>query len=128
MPLQFTQDELNGFYGTESYHRSCLLFPDIVHTDGVQHVASNGGGWMLDVITSHQSSDTVRSHKLQLWSFHINEDRSCLAICQDGLTEQEIARQILPYTDLTFDMDFILQLGSLDMRTPTWVIMLSNEY
>lgn len=128
MPLQFTQDDLAGFYGTEHYYRSSLLFRDIVHTDGVQYIAGNGGNWMLDVMTSHQIHDTVRSHELQLWSFHVNEDRSCLALCKDGLSDQEITRQLIPYTDLTFDVDFILELGSLDMRTPTWVLMLSGEY
>lgn len=128
MTLQFTQEELDGFYGTEHYYRSSLLFPEIVHTDGVQYIASNGGGWMLDIITSHQIYDTVRNHELQLWNFHVNEDRSCLALCKDGHTEQEITRQLIPYTDLTFDVDFILQLGSLDMVTPAWVLMLTGEY
>lgn len=128
MPIQFTTEELANFYGTEHYYRSSLLFPDIVHTDGVQHIASNGGAWMLDIMTSHQIYDTVRGHELQLWSFHVNEDRSCLVLCKDGHSEQEITSQFVPYTDLTFDVDFILQLGSLDMSTPAWVLMLNSEY
>jgi len=128
MPIQFTTAELATFYGTEHYYRTSLIFPDIVHTDGVQHIASNGGGWMIDVITSYQIYDTVRNHELQLWSFHVNEDRSCLALCTNGLNQQEIIRQLIPVTDLTFDVNFILQLGSLDTVTPTWVLMLTGEY
>jgi len=45
--------DLSQFYGTESYHRTNLFTPKLVHTDGVQYFADQGGCyWFLDIVAS----------------------------------------------------------------------------
>ena len=128
MSVQFNESDLENFTGTMKYYRSSLLFPDIVHTDGVQFVAERGGAWMLDVIVSHQIKSAVHDQEFQVWEFLVKEDGKCQVLCSDGETEAHLTKQDIPYTDLPFDMKFFLQLGSLDLVTPAWVIMLPNEY
>jgi hypothetical protein len=127
MTVTFTKDELQNFSGTERYYRSSLLFPDIVHTDGVQHVATRGGAWMVDVMVSHQTNPKVRREDIQLWEFEVNEQSECKVVCT-GEENTPLVIQEIPYTDLPFTVKFILQLGSIDMVTPAWVIMLPSEY
>lgn len=130
MSVTFTQEELEGFTGTEQYYRSSPFFKDIVHTDGVNHVAMNGGAWMVDVINSHQLNQRVHAAEFQVWDFQVNEDHSCKAVCTDGMSDEEtiLITQEIPYTDLPFNVKFFLELGSLDMVNPAWVILLPSEH
>lgn len=123
----FTLSDLAQFSGTEKYHRSSAFFKDIVHTDGVQFVAEHGGAWMVDVITSYQGYKKFKAEEFQFWKFKVHEDKSCEAICTDG-NNNELVNQKILYTDLTFDVEFYLQLGSIDLKNPMWVIMLPGEY
>jgi len=127
MTVTFTEADLEQFTGTEHYYRSSLLFPGIVHTDGVQHIAQRSGAWMIDVMVSHQTNPKVHNEEIQLWEFQVNDQSECKAICT-GEADEPLVIQDIPYTDLPFTVKFIFQLGSLDMVTPAWVIMLPSEY
>lgn len=50
--------DLAHFHGTIQYHKSNMFTGDrLIHTDGVQYVAENGGAyWLLDLVASHYSS------------------------------------------------------------------------
>lgn len=131
--VTFTQEDLSQFTGTESYYRSSPLVKDIVHTDGIQHIAANGGAWMVDVIVSHQFNKKVRAAEFQVWEFQVNaDDSSCRAVCTDGMSDEAdpapLVAQEIPYTDLKFNVKMFLELGSLDMVNPMWVILLPSEH
>lgn len=126
MTVTFTLEELEQFSGTEKYYRSSLFAQDIVHTDGVQYIAERGAAWMLDVITSHQYYPKVKAEPFQAWEFFVADDKSCRVICTDG-NGHVITSQIVPYTDLPFSITLWLELGSIDLVNPMWVIMLPGE-
>lgn len=126
MSVTFTQEYLEGFTGSEHYYRSSLFTKNIVHTDGVQHVVTRGGAWMVDVIVSYQLKPKIRKEEFQVWKFQLDGKGGCRAVCTDG-DENILVTQEIPLTDLPFDVSLWLELGSLDGITPAWVIMLPNE-
>lgn len=128
MTVTFTEGDLEQFIGTENYYRSSAFTKNIVHTDGVNHVAMNGGAWMIDVITSHQINPNVNAEEFQVWDFQVNEDHSCKAVCTSGDDESILVTQEIPYTDLPFNVKFFLELGSIDMVNPVRVILLPSEH
>ena len=127
MSVKFIEADLESFTDTMDYYRSSPLFKNIVHTDGVQYVAEHGGAWMIDVIVSHQTNPKVHREESQSWEFQVNEKHECKVICK-GEEDSHLVVQEIPFTDLPFNMNFIFQLGSLDLVTPTWVMMLPSEY
>ena len=127
MTVTFTESDLANFSGTEQYYKISPMFKDIVCTDGPAFVAKNGGGWILDVITSHQIYPKVRAEEFQVWDIILNDSGGCDVICTDG-NKNEITRQAVEYTDLPFNLQFFLQLGSIDLLNPMWVLMLPGEY
>lgn len=51
--------ELPNFYGTETYTRWSMLFPNFVLTDGAKYIAESCDAyWLMDAIASH-----VRSYR-----------------------------------------------------------------
>jgi len=45
--------DLSQFTGTESYHRTFMFNPNLVHTDGVQYFAETAGCyWFLDIVAT----------------------------------------------------------------------------
>jgi len=131
MTVNFRQEELEQFTCTTQYYKSSLFIPDLFHTDGVQHVVENGGGWMVDVVASYQIYPKVREAEFQVWDFKINaQDHTCCVTCRDGMGEEAppLAVQNIPYTDLPFDLKMFLELGSLDMIHPAWVLLLPSEH
>jgi hypothetical protein len=63
--------QLDGFSGTEGYHRFSVLFPNLVLTDGVKFFAENAGCfWWLDIIGSYQNlaKKDASLQGLQFWS------------------------------------------------------------
>jgi hypothetical protein len=83
---------------------------------------------MVDVIVSYQTEAKIRAEEFQVWDFRLDGQGGCVATCTDGNDSPPLVKQDIPYTDLTFDVKFFLQLGSIDMETPAWVIMLPGEY
>jgi hypothetical protein len=126
MTVSFALEDLNQFSGTERYYRSSLFAKDIVHTDGVQFIAERGAAWMIDVIISQQIHPKVKAEPFQAWEFFVTEKHECRVICTDG-NEHVVTSQIIPYTDLPFTLTLWLELGSIDMVDPMWVIMLPGE-
>lgn len=130
--VTFTQADLENFIGTENYYRSSPLLPGIFHTDGLHHIAENGCYWIIDLICSHQFNPKVKAAEFQVWEFIVNpEDQTCKATCTDGMNDYEanpLAVQEIPYADLPFNLSIWVELGSLDMINPAWVILLPSEH
>lgn len=126
MTVTFALEDLEQFSGTMKYYRSSLFAKDIVHTDGVQFIAERGAAWMIDVIASWQIHPKVKAEPFQVWEFHVPEDGTCRIICTDG-NGHVVESQIVPYTDLPFSLTLWLEMGSIDLVNPMWVIMLPGE-
>lgn len=126
MTVTFTLEELEQFTGTERYYRSSLFAKDIVHTDGIQYLAERGAAWTIDVIVSHQIHPKVKAEPFQVWEFFVTEKHECRVICTDG-NNHHVTAQNIPYTDLPFTITLWLELGSIDMVNPMWVLMLPGE-
>lgn len=117
---------LRNFIGTYHYYRDS----GVVHTDGVHWLAENCECfWLLDVIASWQRKANVRKEEFQIWKLTVAENKSAIITCTDGNEDTpEICRQEIPYT--TFPLDEITlfyELGSIDMVTPCFVLMLPSE-
>ena len=105
-----TQHELHNFTGTSSYTRLSPLFPRVVLTDGVLHVAAhagqNGGFWLFDAIASHQPA--LRRHAdsrlrdMQFWKLVVKADKSAVLSCVADSDEPPAVEQHIPFTD--FDL------------------------
>jgi len=69
MTVAFTQEQLEDFTGTVDYYKSTSLVEGIVHTDGVQHIVTHGGAWMVDLIVSHQANKRFGAKSFRFGSF-----------------------------------------------------------
>ena len=53
MQTQTKTIDLSQFYGTTQYWKTNIFAPQLVHTDGVQYFADEGGCyWFLDIVAS----------------------------------------------------------------------------
>jgi len=133
MTVTFKPEDLQNFTGTETYYKSNPLIGDIFHTDGIQHIATNGGAWMVDLIISHQFTKRVRACEFQVWKFIVNAgDSSCRVTCEDGMRDYDrnapLVTQDVQFTDLPFNVELFLEYGSLDGVRPAQVILLPSEH
>jgi hypothetical protein len=92
----------------------------LIYTPGVQHLAEQAGAyWLIDLVASHQITPSVRAEEFQVWTLTVADDRTALAVADDG-TGREVARQVIEFTDFPLD-EFKLYL---DQGT----LMLTGEY
>lgn len=129
MTTEEIEEVLNGFSGSFHYYPNTSYSRD-VHTDGVHWLAEVCEAfWLIDAITSHQGHAKVRRQELQIWKLEVLENRKAVLTCTDGLEDSpEVTRQVIPYTDFPLkEITLYLELGSIDMVNPTWVLMLPGE-
>lgn len=82
------------------------IFPWALITPGVKWLADEGQCyWLMDLIFSHQR-EIKKAHSeryyFQVWSLAVNEDRSCVATCDDG-DGLVMAQQEIEWTDFPMD-------------------------
>lgn len=76
-------NKLNGFYGTEGYHK-ITFFGRFVCTDGVRFFAEEGKAfWVLDLIASYQYEKKVCGLDFQHWKI-VSKDEKFVITCDDG--------------------------------------------
>ena len=97
---------LDGFTGTESYHRHPLV-PSMVFTDGVMFLANNAScHWLVDQICiSQQLSRIARDPMLQdmqFWSLKKGDGNSATLVCERDSGDVAFTRKV-GYTDFPFD-------------------------
>ncbi len=109
-----TQLDLNSFTGTESYWKTCLFAPKLVHTDGVQYFADHANAyWFLDIVATEYFNgldDDFLSIKLVVHSDRANitvEDGDCNIIksreieftdCPEGIYKFFLTNNVLMLT------------------------------
>ena len=116
---QFDINQLDQFIGTSGYYRISRRH---LLTDGTRYLTEQAACfWLMDAIASHLDEiDTAE------WFVVIKTTvrrSSAVMVYEDG-NGQELARQVIPYTDLP--------LTRIDLYacwdSEHWVIMLPSEY
>jgi hypothetical protein len=112
--------DLAQFTGTEQWYRHTL---GILYTDGVRHVAQQGGAyWLIDAIASWQFESDVRDdamlQEIQFWKLVVNEDCSAVLTCERD-TDDVAVTQNIPFTDFP--------LRSIRLFLEDGVLMLPSE-
>jgi hypothetical protein len=98
------QKTLNGFHGTDEYHRH--LLPNgqfLLLTDGCDYVRENAGDgahWLFDLILSWQMK--LRKHRFQVWKLKKQVDDTWFIECQDG-NNQFLIGQEIEHSDFPID-------------------------
>ncbi len=115
--MKNANDTLEGFYGTENYHKHFL---GAVYTDGVKTMAERFHCyWLLDVIASHQTNKKVRFEGFQVWKLQRIKDTKFLVTCDDG-NGNIVTQQKIPFSDFNYDEATIWFVGG--------VMLLPSEY
>lgn len=106
--------ELACFSGTEQWYRHGGFWRhEILLTDGVMHLAENGGRnggtafWLMDAIASYQGEKVLARHPFQVWKLTVTESedgsRCARLVCTNGNNEKPIVEQHIEYTDFLLD-------------------------
>jgi hypothetical protein len=97
MACKINLNELGNFYGTEKYYRSSFFNKNVKHTDGVQYLASNGAGWLVDAIVSHLPNAKVKREEFLACKLVVTGNKAVLNI-EDG-NDNVLVSQKIEYTD-----------------------------
>ena len=122
---------LGQFTGTESYLRHKPFGGrGLVLTDGARFVAEKAGAWwLMDAILSYQPQckRDPMLRDMQFWKLKVGEDREAVLTCERD--EGDIAiTQVIPATDFPLgEIKLWVELGSVDMENPDYVLMLPSE-
>lgn len=102
MPL--IPSDLAHFTGSETLYRHPMS--GMLYTDGVQHVAEEGGAyWLLDLICIAQVLPRLSREPFQVWTLTVSRDAGKV-VCTDGDKGDgpvTLYAQAIPYTDFPLD-------------------------
>jgi hypothetical protein len=132
--MTISQTELAHFHGTMQYHKSNMFTGTrLLHTDGVQYVAENGGAyWLLDLIASHYNSVArwvVNCGGFATITLRKNKTGSGARVRVGDGNGMEKTLQMIPFTDFPFD-----DLGTNEFKMfiqndgSRLILMLPSEY
>lgn len=130
MPID--RGTLANFYGTSSWHKWSMLFPNMLLTDGAKYVADNGGEhgayWLMDAIGSHQETLIKRPafRDAQFWNLKVGPDKSAVLTCREDSNIPPAVEQFIDYTDFDLpELDlYCMPLGD----GKSYTILLKTEY
>ena len=136
------EHELSGFSGTEHWYRHGGFWRhEILLTDGVMHLAQNGGRnggtafWLVDAVASYQGEKVLARHPFQVWKLTVAESddgsRSARLVCTNGHNEKVIVEQQIEYTDFLLDeIQLYASVEPVDEadRKKRVIILLPGEY
>jgi hypothetical protein len=110
------KEELNGFTGTEAYHK--LTLGPTLATDGVKHLAERGNCfWLIDVIASYQ--DKFKDVPFQVWEI-VRTGNSAVITMKEDSDKPDLVTQEIEFTDLPLD--------ELTLYVIHGVLLLPSEY
>jgi hypothetical protein len=113
------ESDLRQFTGTETWYRHPLA-RKVLYTDGVQHVAEQGGAyWLLDSLAFAQAIPAVAAESFQFWILTVKPDHAATLVCEDG------NGKIVHTQEITFT-DFPLPV--IKFYVTDSVILLPSEY
>lgn len=138
------KQDLEQFYGTETYTRFCPFFKRIVATDGVIFLAENGKAfWLLEVIVSYlprlikaQESFAVASLKKSKSGggamFRLDNGNDKASGMRVQYAQQHISLTDFPFDQLGNEFKLFIEVGYLPAEagaepTPHYVVMLPQE-
>lgn len=111
--------DLRQFTGTEHWYRHPLA-RKVLYTDGVQHVAEQGGAyWLLDSLAFAQAIPAVAAEAFQFWILTVKPDHAATLVCEDG-NGKIVHTQEIPFTDFP--------LPIIKFYVTDNVILLPSEY
>lgn len=126
LTIEQLQSELNGFCGTENYHRH---FTGGKFTDGVKHLADRAGAyWLIDAVFSYQCEAKIRAVPFQIWTLKVlrselgknkNEPMAILEM-KEGTDQPVLVSQKIEYTDFP--------KGEVKLYLIDGVLILPSEY
>ena len=113
------QADLRQFTGSEHWYRHSIA-RKMLYTDGVQHVAEQGGAyWLLDALVFAQAIHTVAAEPFQLWILTVCPDHTATLVCEDG-NGNTVHTQKIPFTDFP--------LAEIKFYLTDNTILLPSEY
>ncbi len=143
------QHELACFSGTEQWYRHGGFWRhEILLTDGVMHLAENGGRnggtafWLMDAIASYQGEKVLARHPFQVWRLivtpeteehngHTVKARCARLVCTNGNNDKPIVEQEIEYTDfLLNEVQLYASVEPVDAsgKKKRVIILLPSEY
>lgn len=136
------EHELSGFSGTEHWYRHGGFWRhEILLTDGIMHLAQNGGRnggtafWLVDAVASYQGEKVLARHPFQVWKLTVTEaddcSRSARLVCTNGNNEKPIVEQKIEFTDfLLEEIQLYASVEPVDEtgRKKRVIILLPGEY
>jgi len=125
------ESDLNQFNGTESYYRHWTR--KLVYTDGIHYLESNGAGWLVDAIASHQLNPKLNKGDLadfQLWELTVEataKGRKATLTCRADSDVKPVVTQEIEYTDFPLpSIKLYVEAGAVG-DTACKVLMLPSE-
>ena len=136
------EHELSGFSGTEHWYRHGGFWRhEILLTDGIMHLAQNGGRhggtafWLVDAIASYQGEKVLARHPFQVWKLTVTESadgsHNARLVCTNGNNEKPIVEQKIEHTDFLLDeIQLYASVEPVDEtgRKKRVIILLPGEY
>ena len=95
--------DLRQFTGSEFWYQHPFA-KSITYTDGVKHVAEQGGAYWLvhDIVIAQKTVPAVAAESFQFWKLKVNPDHSAILTCEDG-NGNVVYRNDLNFTDFPLD-------------------------
>jgi len=121
-------NELNGFTGTEQYHRFSILFKEVL-TDGVKHFCERlECYWIMDIVGSVQYLNIIKENKsFILWKIkRIGKGFNVSAFSDYSEGDEVFNKEHLLYTQDGEYTDFAL--NEFEFYQCNEVILLKSEY
>lgn len=117
---------LGQFTGTQTWYKHWL---GLYYTEGVHYLEQNGAAWLIDAIASHQTGKLLQGElrEFQLWKFVSKKGKGVLT-CRADSDQKPARTQRIEYTDFPEgEVEFFLELGSIDGVNSHRVLMLPSE-
>lgn len=122
--------ELAQFYGSEQFFNLSPFHFNMVVTEGVKFLADAAGAyWLLDIIATESLTPKMKRYRdFQVWKMTTDlKSKTALIIAENG-NGKKIHERPITFTDFPLpEIEFFLELGSLDGVTPKRVLMLPSE-
>ena len=104
--------------GSENFYRHSI--GKIIYTDGVKELAEGCQAyWLIDLIISHQTKETLSKEAFQVWDLNRVEGDRFLINCNDG-DGNDLTKQEIPFSDFPYDLATIWLVNGC--------LMLPKEY